>query len=264
MSEVGEKEKSSLRSIFENGAIIVVVITLIGYVKLFLYYKCYKIKISYYISFEEILTPFLDDLLPIVYLVIFNYAATYFIGDIFNKKKLPESKDKDKKESIIKRFFIPDNILFVLVLISIVGCSIYYTTLGYIDTDLEEKYAHNLWGSTLLLLMFLGLLFLINLKDVESFIDLTKTTLISLFVLIFILVYNIWEVKGNIHDNKTQFKKIKYSFTFENNVVETDSILVFLGRTQSKIFIQNKKENRVDIYNANEIKKEYVKDVQIQ
>jgi|GEM_PF-6073486 len=231
-------------------AIIVGLVIFFAYMKQYVFYYYFNIDISNYLSIHEVFTPFIDDIvLWVAYILI---LVVFLLMDIPNPKNKTSVNTEYKPNISVN--------IMLLVFLTLLNIGAFFTTTVWLA----------LFIFTPILIINLVILFLKNkiefirdfrLKKPNEFMFYEQIFYIfnvSMFASMITLSLLTLEVYKILNLN---FKKIQYICEFENATkITTDSTILYIGRTESKIFFidRTKQTYKVDIYNTSEIKKEQI------
>jgi len=214
-----------LKLLFENIAIISIILIIAGAVKLFSYYKLFGVSIFGFIELKEILILFFANLLSffsilfflVVVIVLYNYL------------------------SIITLVFIP-------VIFFVFTC-VYYKMRRFIF--LYEVFLQNFMFISLFVILILGLRYIP--EDMQKTDEFGKIILALFFIylIIFALVnsYNeFYKVK-----NKKYFSRTR--IWIQNEEIETNENKYFIGKTSNFIFIHDQLKETTEVYPMSSVNK---------
>lgn len=207
---------------------------LCGSIKLVVYYKLFNVSIVEYISIQEYLTLFIDDIL--YYVLIFGaglilYFLDYFRynGEDFGHKQLePEKYKKDRLISLI--FF------FITLLLTIF--------LSY-NSDCKSK------SVEIIGIGIYWMLFFLHIYSSSTKINFPYPTFIMTAVVVYSIM-NGYKEGYQIMENKD---KIKYSIHFKTKKYTTSKKLKYLGKTEHFIFLYDLKSKRTTILKIDDLVK---------
>lgn len=220
---------------------------LIGYVKLSIYYDRFSIQIENYLSFSEVLILFVPDIL---FFAIMMFSV-FFLSYVVRSKEKEDQNDEQKNKIIdqsklgkrIKEHYKFDKGTFWISL----WCIALAVAVYFIDS---EKF----WDLIFYLLIipaFLLYIILLNEYKRKFMIDKGRqfdATINNLLLILFIFALNsIVSVSTDIQD---VYKKSSHKITFVYNdeTIETNSRIKYLGETEKYVFLYNNKEKKSTVY----------------
>ncbi|WP_378186867.1 hypothetical protein ACE939_00780 [Aquimarina sp. W85] len=187
---------------------------LLSSIKLVIFYSLFNIQITDYLSIDEYLPLFLDDLIS--YLLSFGTGIIFIV---YENKKLNNKKDKDFNYSIFnKERWIGIGILIIALIISFI--------LVYRADNSQQVFA-NLKYSVGFVILALFNYFLYTKYNFSY------TIMIASIVFAWIILdgfYNAFKIKLNNNENN-------YIITFDTNTVITNDDLHYLGKSEKYFFL---------------------------
>ncbi|ANW96016.1 hypothetical protein AXE80_06850 [Wenyingzhuangia fucanilytica] len=221
-----------MERIKENIPIISSSLVLLGVSKLFFFYNYFDINIIPYLSFSEIITSFLDD---IIYLIILFTFLTFQLS-IGNILKMFTGFDKEYKELInIKSKKSKLTAFIVSLVIFIVFCFYFWLK------------PNNIWVEYFTL--FYGYAFMATCLDI-LFKESIKCEVVMLILLLWsISVLTFSEIRNVFTSN------ISYIITIENQDIKIEGMKKFIGKTESFFFYRDFENNTNIIYPMDVIEK---------
>ena len=218
-----------------------------GFLKVYFYYGYFEVDIKSYLEFSELILLFLDDVNLI--LLFFLIGILHFFGltrliesiDASVKKNNLEI-DLNQKSETIEDFIVPKSntgivLVFIVFIVFSVGFSLLYI-----------YYVNYVFLYLAIITIFQLLLFIFDfiLDNIETNLIFSAIISSTLFVI------GITYYAKNEITNKT--KEVNYKFEFDEKLITTNENYYMIGMTNHYLFINNDKENKVDVFLKEEIK----------
>lgn len=231
--------------------LLTICIIYLGYCYLHFYYTYFNLDIYNYISSSDILLSFL----PIVILIL-TFLVGFINVKIINYKVI-KNDDKDiivsnenntsvKKKTSVFKYILSSPLTYILLLLIVYHILRKYLLQYYYDFELQylelsffiTMYSLILWNvysnSKLDLYLKQPILFML-------FLIVTSTIIISSF-------------------RKLDAKKIKFgipvkqvSFIYKNKLYKSNQNILFVGQTQTSIFLYQRSNNSTMVFNTSEV-----------
>lgn len=242
-----------LKTLISHSKFILPILTLLSLSKQVLYYYLFNIKIGYYIGIEEVLTPFMSDLLYyFLTLILPVFTLTLFFGTSIAQKNLQSFKD-EQNQPFSHRLWNDLKTYWIFWIIQIVLLTALIVKHKPIETILSTA-------------TFIPLMYVIFWIRKEALIktdfkftaeNTTFYNLSTILIVVFLLT---------ISSTFSDVSQIKYEKN-KTVVIELDSktitcsdSLVYIGRTKSNSFIYDRKLKETSIIDNSSIKKIIVKE----
>lgn len=211
------KRVDYLSKIVPLGGILIV---LCSAIKLNIYYSNFNINITEYLNLSEYPTLFIDDLLG--YSIVFGVGLILaFLGDqdVQENTKLDYSKYKNKRRRLIITFIFISIITIILIIV--------------VDSIIYK----------LSILKFASIPFLMNVYAYLLWVDTEFRFGFKFFIILAIIVYSLLD--GYIDANKIIENQNEhlYLITYNNEIIETNNNMCFLGKSEKFIYLYRIKEN---------------------
>ncbi len=213
-----------------------------GFIKMFLYFKFFKINIIDFIEFSEVVTWFMDNLVAFLILLIYSLTNLYFITS-FNLDFSLESV-----KTLPKVFPpLPSDYNYYLFLISIsIVLFVFYRTAKHI-----YFYEFLLLIISIWLIVPFFILKIVNYRLIYPNANISAIILISVSILLMIYVilscyselYKV--IKKNFYSN--------YNFKFSNTISFKSDDCIYVGKTKNYYFFLNSDTDDTHIISSSEI-----------
>jgi hypothetical protein len=254
-------------------------LVLIGFLNYHTFYKCFDIEIASYLTTGELLLSFLPLTIPILlFLAYFFLLLTgALISILLNKDKEQDNQDdkamsltlffhffkktkedfKNKDLSKLYKFgWFPFYLIFMLLgilFICFFGYYIFIIVRYIFSSYLIYKIPYQL----LIISAFFWIIFLFDLIDrIPPGLNNEKTKYLKSFFTIFLFVsLTVITSKSKAFDIISGKPQYNISFELPNNMIQTDSTIVFLGKTTDFIFLRDLKNQSNLIYPTSEIRR---------
>ncbi|MES2566218.1 MAG: hypothetical protein V4565_05095 [Bacteroidota bacterium] len=261
-----------MKKVIEYIPLLTICLFFFGYSNLHGYYKEFKIDIHNYISNTEILLSFLP---TIVVWATLTYSLFYQMlvqeaGKTKKEPKLEDIKETDDEQEEVKQIVknsrwksIFKNV-FTSFWFYFFSWSIIRVILGTILVKYYYSYELQ-WFSIcyslgVILIIYLAIFF----KDDDVNYFAKNPIIVSLFIIMFI---NSEIISYRINDAKKLKAGIidrNISFKYNNKIVRTYSKLLYIGQTQSSLFLYNRNNKATLIYKTSEIDSLIVNEASLQ
>jgi hypothetical protein len=256
------------------------VLIFLGYWDLHFYYKYFDIQIYDFINTGEVIVSFF----PIA-LDVFIYCAIFFIflgfayftsdSEEYDKKQNEIYEDDWKLLKKIKLLFKKDIyegrkwykkiIYFTLSLFEVVMRIIVlliftytiYKSFVLIKYESKELYKYYFMVIIDIVILFIMLDHFIPKKLIDNYYrrnkkNIGRIVLASEFIILFLILNTVSNYKDAM---KILSGKPKYniSFVYKDSLYKTDSVTVYIGKTQNYLFIRNLQNNTNQIFHSDKI-----------
>jgi hypothetical protein len=254
-----------MKKIIEYVPIITVCLIYFGFCNLHYYYKEFNIDIYHYVSNTEILLSFLPTIVVLAS-TLYTFAYSRIINPQSNHKKNIEKNNKEiieekeivipKKKNKILRFLttLPGQIILLFVIMSTIHL-ILTELFGYKPYELQDL---NIIDTCILLaIIYFSSHIFKNQEIINNNI---------LLIIVFSVIY--FGIQISIY-RKLDADKIKdgisikeIEFQYNDKKIATSTILIYIGQTQSNLFLYNKKDKSTSVYKTEKIDSLVIKNVQ--
>lgn len=241
-----------MNKIIEYVPIITVCLIYFGFCNLHYYYKEFNIDIYHYVSNTEILLSFLP---TIVVLASTLYAFTYskILNHEGNAKKEVETIIEEKKEvapkkkSKILSFLLSfQGAIILLVTIETAIHLILTNYFGYKAYELQDMNIIN--ACIFLVLIYFSSEIFKNQELINN-----NLLLITGFSVIYIGIQISVYRKLDADKIKDGISTKEIEFQYNNKKVATSKKLIYIGQTQSNLFLYNKQDKNTSVYKTENI-----------
>lgn len=201
-----------------------------GFINLNIYYQSFNIEIIRFISTQEILTYFLNDLLGILY----SLSGMIIVWIYFYEPK---------KDNVPYHKIKPNLLMYltgIVTILMIIGLVIVLFTE-------QNYYSYVYYKGAAGLLPILILFTLIYNKWVMKISMLVPISLSFLLLSVIYAKHEVFRVKEN-------YKYSRAKIILENEIIESDSTRYYIGNTNNFIFIFNATTNSSHIYKMEDLK----------
>jgi hypothetical protein len=262
-----------MKRVFESTFIYALLIFL-GFYNYYSFYNFFDINIASFLTSGELLLSFLPLTIPIIGILIILtlfYIRTIVALSIVKsneslaseKKRIPDLFIFGDSIKNLKVFFKDKTMKFskywLMIFLNIFGLILGFFFIlffiGYIFyflLCLEGKYVVPLIPSLLIFGIFWFILFdelidkVINNREVK---DISRYFLLIVFVIVLIRISNENKAKELINgDNRANI-----TFEYNNEIIKSDSNIVFVGKVERYLFLRNLKESQNIIYPADKL-----------
>lgn len=258
--------KSKIEFLIKASPLVLFIVTILGYMNLFFYYKFFGIEIKNYLDFSEIPLLFFDNSLFMVFffiiIILYTLVISFYLKKGLNKKtteikkatgeKLKELYEESKIEGQKqKKVSYRIELIFAMFFISLSFVSI-------VSSILQKEYVKLVYPILILFLItFLVLLRKIIMPKYFSNLSIITTVFIEMSVMV-LSSYYIFVFSSSLE----QAHRIKYksliiknlSFQIKDKLIVTDSTLVYVGETKNALFLYNSKSRETLVFKNGSIK----------
>ncbi len=224
--------------------------TTLSIIKQTLFYWCFEINIWSYVRIEEILTPFIKDLL--FYTLVLVLPVILVV--IFHGKTLGEKNNLEfhalKEKPFYKRLIIAiRNDAFFIVPYIILGIALYYKGFPLIEIILKFGFVFAFF-----FFYFFRNEFLI-INEIE--LNLKNVTILNISAILFgVMVFTITDSFSDAHNIKNKIGK-EVKLIVDNKLIYCKYNYNYIGRTNNYTFIYNKEKDRTEVIENSRISKEF-------
>jgi len=249
-----------------------VILIYLGYINYFSYYIIFDINIINYLTFGELLMSFLNLTIPFLTLIavflFFIITRQIFIGDQNEGDKyfydnitdiLPGSinnfvgKIKQKKWKSFSTYLFLVHTLSQIIISIIVYAFIFIFPFVLLLNILGKTLIYDLG---VLDIFVFGLVWLMMFNEVihryyknTDMRRLVFCSAVFLFFIGYLMLVNKSRAKNILNGNGLE----KIEFSFDDNLIKTDSNLLFIGQTENYIFLRHKKDSTTLIYSKEKV-----------
>ncbi|MFK7113790.1 hypothetical protein V3468_04985 [Flavobacterium oreochromis] len=240
--EPSRNDKSFRLILIESSIIISTLIIFFGFIKQSWYYGFFNIDIQQFISIDEILILFLNEISFITKIILYivAYHLVYHLLILFVKRKEKSKNQYAFYEKIgiilndeigIKFFFYLSTLMLIISL-----CFFFY---------LKDEISLTIATSVSFVSVLSGL-------DLLDFSDNNYAFLIATISSITLLLF--LKNERDINQVMLNNQKNTYSLKIENETLKTGNEFIFLGKTKDYYYIYNRKNKFSRIIKAEEVK----------
>lgn len=215
---------------------------LAGFIKVYLYFKYFKVNIIDYVELSEVINLFMDNILAFLCLFLYSLINIYLL--------YPSNLTEDNPTTTIGLMFpcICSGYLYYIGLIIIsVSLLLFYLKRKHIYIHEFILIILSIW---VIIPFFISKIIMHALKTPNSDI----ITIILVFVSFCLMGYIILACYNEIY--KVVYKKFysNYSFKIKENQSQKNIDIIYIGKTKGFYFFFNTKTKDVTIYPSSEIK----------
>lgn len=252
-----EKEKSLWAKIGESSVIIGAVLIFAGFLRQYWYYHHFGIPIHQYLSLDEVLILFFDDLVYILYLVLLIVGYIIFLGVVFKIVDINAEKKRKKQNTLIPE----DDI------------SVESEDHGSQEPELSlvDHISENLFKDRKSLNVALIVALIMSIISIGVFLFTKSTFSVVFFALTScqaLMIFITWLTDNEDHEliyigsilagliillackndrdviqTESQYNKYTYTIKTNDRVIHTSRDTLFLGQTKDYLFLFNTKQS---------------------
>lgn len=244
-----------LKKISDNIPFLSIVLIYYAYCNLYYYYKEFKIEIYSFVSNSEILLSFLP-IIVIVTATIGTYISSYIIGLATGEKNKIDRQKRQQSDTINESQLIekPTNknrlLITIGIILIIAQIATTYILINFQHYKRYQLREYFLYTSFIIpVFIFINIYFLVGREILYKY-----SYLISLFLILYIAQQIGTFRKFEAEAIKNEPSKFRLSFIYKGaKVINTMDSIVFIGQTQSSIFLYQKKDSSTLVFNRSNI-----------
>ena len=234
---------TKIEATFELLPFLGIIIVAAGIIKQYLYYKVFKIRVLSFLTIDEVLISFADNLLA--YFIILLLSMLTMLSFI-NNTGVPDDGTIQATWPIINRLwhYIREN---WTILAFIVVCNIAMVVFGKLRANI---YRHEIWLSVAFLWLMMFVLPIIFFEIQELFgIKLQHHSALYLILIIFsLLMYS----AAAAYNEAYKVKSLKYfsgsEFETDQEEIISDESFYYVGQSKKFIFFFDALQSRAEIF----------------
>lgn len=239
------------KDFIKNTSLITGILIYLGFFELWIYYKIFNLNIIYYIDFSEIIVSFLGDILILILISIGLIYSYYMFNIKFNLQEELKNIEEKSKIKYSKRL--------VKILKGYSGTFIGIFIIGIMIFFLFKTNVLKWIGVVIILQNILYIPFDIIIQEIRIAYYNKHKELASTNIFVYIFEFiAILLMLSFFTLNEAQSVKNYYYYgtevTINSNVMKSDSIEYFIGKTRNYIFFYNDTAKVARIFPMDDVK----------
>lgn len=235
-----------MKDILQYTGLLSSFLLLCGVLKFYIYYKKFNVSILRFVELSEILTLFMDNIIAYLAIII---PTTINLCLFYMKIK---NEIADSGISIWKITFGQWPLLIIFFGISIIGIIIFYKKnkgVGFRDLIYLILLA-------LICILVLPALFIYTLRTLNSnfHLEVEFIYLYFIFLCLLLLGYTLLTAQNEAHKVKNNGYYDGVKLVFENNTIESNRMIYFIGMTKNYVFVYEKSNASCTVHKVSNLK----------